>query len=334
MVYGVLRDFRALEAQASSREAAALVSAWLAPQPREGLAEDLRLNIPSALYTLLKAQYGDELDALARSLNTEASVDLRVNTLRATRGEALTALTQEGLEATPTPFAPTGLRLKKRAALQATAVFRDGWIEPQDEGSQLLAQLLYPQPGEKVCDYCAGAGGKTLALGALMQNRGELYACDVSQTRLEKLLPRAQRAGLTIIQAWLLRGDQPAASHFDAVLVDAPCSATGTWRRNPDLGLRPLDLAALAQQQSQILEKAASLVKPGGRLVYATCSLLAQENDAVVDAFLNKQPAFRSADAGAALAAQGIRLPGERLRLLPHQHGTDGFFAAALVRSR
>jgi 16S rRNA (cytosine967-C5)-methyltransferase len=325
-VYGVLRDFRALEHHAGSRAPAALIEAWLNPRSNDDLPEDVRLNLPADLYPLLKAQYGDDLPALAHSLNTEATVDLRVNTLRATREEAQAALAEDGIESEPTPLSPIGLRLKKRLPHGARAL-REGLVEPQDEGSQLLALLVNPQPGEKVCDYCAGAGGKTLALGAMMRNEGELLACDVSETRLQKLLPRAQRAGLTIAEAWLLSGDQPPAASFDAVLVDAPCSATGTWRRNPELRLRPVDLPKLAAQQLRILSDAARLVKPGGRLVYATCSLLAEENDRVVDAFLSAHPAFHCVDAPLALPQQS----GPRLRLLPNHHGTDGFFGTLFV---
>ena len=329
----MLRNFRALETRCGSREPAALIEASLAPAGTQALAEDLRLNLPEALYPLLKAQYGDELAGLAAALNAEAAVDLRVNTLRATREEAIVALATENIEAQPTPLSPLGLRLKKRIALHATHAFRNGLLEPQDEGSQLLALLVNPRPGEKVCDWCAGAGGKALALGALMKNEGELWACDVSASRLEKLGPRAERAGLGILQAWLLRGDSPPEKSFDAVLVDAPCSATGTWRRNPEQRLRPLDLPALTAQQLSILQNGAALVRSGGRLVYATCSLLAEENEQVVDRFLAAHADFSAGDAGLALSAHGIAMPGQQLRLLPHRHGTDGFFAALLNRA-
>lgn len=317
LVYGVLRDFRALEVRAGSRDPQALCKTLLESDSAQNLPEDVQLNLPADLYPLLKAQYGTELPALARSLNAEARVDLRVNTLKATREEAITALAEEGIAAQPTPHSPIGLRLAKRVALQATQAYKKGWVEPQDEGSQLLALLLNPQPGEKVCDYCAGAGGKTLALGALMQNKGELLACDVSQQRLQKLAERLPRSGLSVVQSWLLRGDAPPVQSFDAVLVDAPCSATGTWRRNPELRLRTLDLPRLAAQQLEILLNAASLVRPGGRLVYATCSLLAEENDAVVAKFLVQSPQFAAAS--------------EPLKLTPHRQGTDGFMASLLV---
>lgn len=323
LVYGVLRDFRRLEWLCGGCEAEALVEASLTAKESAAAPEDVRLNLPADLYPLLKRQYGEALPALADSLNREAPVDLRVNSLRGSREEALERLAAEGITAQATALSPVGLRLAKRVALHATRSYKDGWVEPQDEGSQLLALLLAPKPGERVCDYCAGAGGKTLALGALMGNTGELLACDVSQQRLQKLAERLPRSGLDIVQTWLLRGDSPPASAFDAVLVDAPCSATGTWRRNPELRLRPLDLPALAAQQLEILSAAATLVRPGGRLVYATCSLLREENEAVVERFLAQARSFRSAAAQRA----GLSLENGMLRLSPHREGTDGFFA-------
>ena len=320
LVYGVLRDFRALEHRTGGREPQALCQALLEPVNTSSLPEDVRLNLPAALYPLLQAQYGMELPTLAQALNQEAPVDLRVNRLRGSREEAIALLQQEGIEAQPTTHSSIGLRLAKRVALQATQAYKNGWVEPQDEGSQLLALLLDPKPGEKVCDFCAGAGGKTLALGAQMQNKGTLIACDVSQQRLQKLAERLPRSGLSIVQSWLLRGDAPPQESFDAVLVDAPCSATGTWRRNPELRLRPVDLPKLAAQQLDILRSAARLVKPGGRLVYATCSLLAEENEAVVNPFLAQAKEFKAESAP--------------LHLAPHRQGTDGFFAQRLLRAR
>lgn len=332
LVYGVLRRYRELVWRCQSTDPQTLCTAALQAPMTEGLPEDVALNIPEALYPLLREQYGADLPELARSLCTEASVDLRVNTLRATRDQAIAALMRDGIAAVPTPWSPLGLRLKKRVPLQTTASYRDGLVEPQDEGSQLLALLVHAQLNERICDYCAGAGGKTLALGAQMQNRGQLWACDVSESRLRRIPERAQRAGLDILQYWRLAGDHPPGGGFDAVLVDAPCSATGTWRRNPELRLKPLDLPVLTELQYRLLADAAAQVKPGGRLVYATCSLLTQENDEVVERFLQSHASFRSADAGRVLRAQGIEYSGERLRLYPHQHGTDGFFAALLQR--
>jgi 16S rRNA (cytosine967-C5)-methyltransferase len=282
-----------------------------------------RHNLPLWLWEKLKRDFGEqEASALGLALNQPAAVDLRVNTLKGTREQALEGLAQDHITAVPTKRSPIGLRLEKRAALQNTRVFRHGWVEPQDEGSQLLALHVSPQPGETVADYCAGAGGKTLALGALMQNRGSLHAFDTNAARLARLEPRLQRAGVSIVRAQVLRGERDPrlaalANRCDKVLVDAPCSATGTLRRNPELRLREIDLAQLQALQLSILGEAAQLVRPAGDLVYATCSVLREENQDVVDQFIARHPAFQR---------------GEQLQLLPHRDGTDGFYGATLVR--
>lgn len=363
LIYGVLRDAMAIarlagpEADAqgllltyalrhaavetpaltmlAGADAVADAAARLATNAAQLTAADQH-NVPAPLWAAWCAQYGEtETAALARTLLQEAPVDLRVNTLKTDRASARAALHAEGIDAEPTPWSPLGLRLARRAPLTATRVFRDGGIELQDEGSQLLTMLLGAAPGQRVADYCAGAGGKTLAIGAAMQNRGELWALDISRTRLERLPPRAQRAGLSALH-WRTLPDArwmaEAAGRFDAVLVDAPCSGTGTWRRNPELRLRPIDPQALASLQGEILAAAASLVRPGGRLVYATCSLLAAENDAVVAAWHAGAPAFRPLPVAAAAPALGALADGAVLRLLPHRHGTDGFFAACFER--
>ncbi|WP_051361944.1 RsmB/NOP family class I SAM-dependent RNA methyltransferase [Solimonas soli] len=300
------------------------------------LSDAERLNVPAPVWAAWLAQYGEaEAAALALALNREAPVDLRVNTLKATRDDAIAALAAEGIAAAPTPHATTGLRLARRVALQNTRAWKDGWIEPQDEGSQLLAALVAARAGECVVDYCAGAGGKTLALGAAMRNAGELWALDVAPARLARLDPRARRAGLREIRTQALPATDWHARYrerCDAVLVDAPCSGTGTWRRNPELRLRPLDLDTLAAQQRRILEAAAPLVKPGGRLLYSTCSVLAAENEAVVEAFLREHPHFEPQPAGERLALPALACGEPWLRLLPQRHGTDGFFAACLRR--
>jgi 16S rRNA (cytosine967-C5)-methyltransferase len=212
-------------------------------------------------------------------------------------------------------------------------------IEVQDEGSQLLVWLLAPRRGEMIADYCAGAGGKTLAAAMLMRGTGRVYAMDVSAKRLAALAPRAARARVTNVHALVL-GDADArarrlAGKLDRVLVDAPCSGFGTLRRNPDLKWRhgPQAVAQLAAKQRLILAAAARLVKPGGRLVYATCSILADENDAVVGDFQREYAQFRPLSCAELLAAQRIALDtGERLRLFPHLQRTDGFYAAAFER--
>lgn len=281
-----------------------------------------RHNLSEALWQQLVAQYSEpEASALAMSLNQEAAVDLRINLLRGTREQGLARLAAEGVEACATPHAETGVRVSRRLPLQTLPCYLEGWVEPQDEGSQLLALALAPQSGERIADFCAGAGGKTLALGALMGNVGELHAFDSSAARLERMTPRLQRAGLTMVTLHALDPDvavSPALlGSFDAVLVDAPCSGTGTLRRHPELRLQELDLAGLASVQAAVLHKAATLVRPGGRLMYATCSVLAEENEAVTAGFLAQDRGF---------------IAGETLRLLPHRDGTDGYYALTLRR--
>lgn len=326
---GVL-DLGALRALAGPVADAA--HAQLAAFDASALSEAEQHNVPAEIWTQWCVQYGAQAATLADALNREAPVDLRVNLLKCSREQALVALTAAGLEPAATALSPWGLRLPRRAALQNTTAYRDGWVEPQDEGSQLLAQLVDAQPDERVADFCAGAGGKTLALGATMQNRGALWALDIAATRLSRIAARAQRAGLDIVRPQVLPDPHWLAAHaagFDAVLVDAPCSATGTWRRNPELRLRAIDFAELARQQREILSSAARLVRPGGRLIYATCSLMEAENEAVVSDFVAKNSGFvLQISTNVADAA----FDGPFLRLLPNGHGTDGFFAARLLR--
>lgn len=258
-----------------------------------------------------------------RALLEPATLDLRVNLLKATRDEARAALAGEGVEATLTPLSPWGLRVDGRRQVTTGAAFRGGLVEIQDEGSQLVAALVDARPGMRVADLCAGAGGKTLALAMTMQNRGQLIACDVSAARLDNAVQRLRRAGVHNAERHLLvRGDKWIKRHaeqFDRVLVDAPCTGTGTWRRNADARLRlgEDDMAELLPKQTAILDQAASLVRKGGRLVYATCSLLAEENEDQVTGFLSRHSGFAQTDV---------------LALSPARHGTDGFFAAVLER--
>jgi 16S rRNA (cytosine967-C5)-methyltransferase len=271
---------------------------------------------------------------------------LRVNSLKADRAEVLAELTQPRrerapLDARPTPYSPDGIRLREKPAITRWPVYQDGLVEVQDEGSQLIARLVAPKRGEMVADFCAGAGGKTLALAMLMHGTGRVYAMDVSEKRLRELAPRAARAGISNVHPIVLSGEgdvraRRLAGKLDRVLVDAPCSGFGTLRRNPDLKWRHAEtaIAELAAKQARILAAAARLVKPGGRLVYGTCSILPEENEAVADAFATAHPEFAPLSCSALLAAQRIALDtGERLRLWPHVHGTDGFFAAAFERA-
>jgi len=306
-------------------------------------------DLPDWIVERLRAAYPeDELLALARSLQGAAPLDLRVNAARADRDAVLAALLADGIAASPTPYSPLGIRVAGRPPLNRHRLFLDGLIEVQDEASQLVCLLVGARRGEMVADFCAGAGGKSLALAAAMRSTGRVYAFDVSERRLDELKPRLARSGLSNVHPQRIASErdprlQRLARKIDRVLVDAPCSGLGTLRRNPDLKWRqsPESVAEMTRKQSAILAAAAALTRPGGRLVYATCSLLSEENEAIVDAFLAAHPAYRAVPARAALAAQGIEVPpvrahaahGEHLWLLPHVHGTDGFFAALLERA-
>lgn len=324
---------------------------WLA-QAKAVRLDDLppavRLDLPDWLYEALSAQYAaPELEALASGLSQPAPLDLRVNLLKAERDEVLARLNADGLAGEPCRYSPLGIRLAGKPSISRHPLFLDGRFEVQDEGSQLLGFLLQPKRGEMVADFCAGAGGKTLLLGALMRSQGRLYAFDVAEKRLAKLKPRLARSGLSNVHPARIESENDIkvkrlAGKLDRVLVDAPCSGLGTLRRNPDLKWRqtPESVAELSVKQAAILHAASTLVKQGGRLVYATCSLLDAENESVVSAFLATHPEFVSLSATAVLLKQGIEIAGdeadgaggERLRLLPHRQGTDGFFAAVMER--
>ncbi len=308
---------------------------------RASLPPAVRSNFPDWIRERLLAQYGDDGAAqLMEALNRAAPLDLRVNALKCSREQAEAALSEANIEFQRTPYAPLGLRLAKKPALQNLALFKDGGIEVQDEGSQLLAHLLGAKRGEMVVDFCAGAGGKTLAIGAAMRNTGRLYAFDVSEKRLAKLKPRLARSGLSNVHPVVIAHENDAkvkrlAGKIDRVLVDAPCSGLGTLRRNPDMKWRQQaqDVVELNAKQQSILAGAARLVKPGGRLVYATCSLLAEENEAIVEAFVAAHPDFVLLPVNEQLTSQKIALDtGIHLKLRPDQHQTDGFFAAVLER--
>ncbi|MYN01759.1 class I SAM-dependent methyltransferase [Pseudoduganella sp. DS3] len=320
-------------------------SAWLTRQleiDRTLLHKSMRANMPKWLFDKLVEQYGeDETLALADALNTPAPLDLRVNAMKTDRDAVIAELATAPIVAEPTPFAPLGLRLRKKPALQNLPLFKSGAIEVQDEGSQLLAQILGAKRGEMVVDFCAGAGGKTLALGAQMRNTGRLYAFDVSEKRLSKLKPRLARSGLSNVHPVAIAHERDAkvkrlAGKIDRVLVDAPCSGMGTLRRNPDVKWRQDESAIgeMHEKQVSILDGASRLVKGGGRLVYATCSLLNEENDAVAKQFIETHPDFVLVPMSQVLAEQKIANleMGDYLKLLPHKHQTDGFFAAVFER--
>ncbi len=312
------------------------------------------LGLPATASTLgLKYSFADdvvdewigrlglhETEQLLGSLNEEAPLSVRVNTLQCTVHECASRLREHGLDVQPGTISPFSLTLPRRVVLDTIPAFREGWFEMQDEGSQLLALLLQPEPGMTVVDACAGGGGKTLHLAALLENRGTLVALDPDRRRLHNLRERALRAGATIGQIIEARHDDPAPRRLhgvaDAVLVDAPCSGLGTVRRNPWLKLQEVKERSrqLAAVQYSILAAAASMVKTGGRLVYSTCTLVKAENEDVIQRFLEGHPDFTLASAAEILHAWGveIRERAPMLTLWPHHAGTDGFFAAVLIR--
>jgi len=314
------------------------------------LAPMVRNNLPDWLWQAFATSPGiEQREALAQALMKPAPLDLRANTMKTTRDKLLTEMNALGGRylAEPTPFAPDGLRIKGKPALQNSTWFKAGHLEVQDEGSQLLCYLLAPKRGEMVVDFCAGAGGKTLALGAIMRSTGRLYAFDTSQRRLTNLKPRLARSGLSNVHPVWIDSENDAkikrlAGKIDRVLVDSPCSGIGTLRRNPDLKWRQslTGVAELNVKQASILASASRLLKPGGRLVYGTCSLLPAENQAIAEDFLAKHPEFEVIPAAEAL--KDHFMDGERplgtspdnpwWQLWPHLHGTDGFFAAVFRR--
>ncbi len=366
--YATLRRLRSLSARCPDDQPRKLLLAamyclrgWnqkqLAPILKDGDAEWLavakaadtaawpaavRCDLPDWLYERLAARFPGDIEALATALNRPAPLDLRVNPLKTSREAVLKQLASDHIAAAASPWSPLGIRLEEKPALSKYPLFVDGSIEVQDEGSQLLGYLVAPKRGEMVADFCAGAGGKTLLLGALMRSTGRLYAFDVAEKRLANLKPRLARSGLSNVHPVRIESENDQkvkrlAGKLDRVLVDAPCSELGTLRRNPDLKWRqsPESVAELTAKQAAILASASRLVKPGGRLVYATCSLLAEENEAIVGDFLAAHADFRVLPAGEILQRQGIALAvdGDMLRLLPQVHGSDGFFAAVMERA-
>ena len=375
-VYGVLRRLRYLSSIAANDEndpddARKLILAWLLriegksirelepmlseqqkewaiaikAKSTENLPLAVQADVRDWLWDKLVAQY-NEIEALkiCRSMFAQASLDLRVNTIKASREEVLERMIAENTNNESTieamPYSPIGIRMPARLGINKHVLFTEGKIEVQDEGSQLLSYLVAPKRGQMIADFCAGAGGKTLAIGALMKNSGRLYAFDVSEKRLANLGQRLKRSGLSNLHAQVISSETDPKlkrlnGKFDRVLVDAPCTGLGTLRRNPDLKWRQTEQAVseMNVKQTNILARAAKLVKGGGRLIYATCSLLKDENEAIAEAFLVAHPDFSLVPASVILAQQKIRLDtGEYLKLLPHLHGTDGFFAAVFEK--
>ncbi|WP_395687692.1 RsmB/NOP family class I SAM-dependent RNA methyltransferase [Caenimonas koreensis] len=317
---------------------------------KEDLLERHRHNLPEWLVQPLKDQLGSEFWALTDSLNQPAPLDLRVNTLNDKRADVQKELKLAGLPSTPTPYSPWGLRLESKPVLAKMDAFARGAIEVQDEGSQLLSLLLDAKRGEMVVDFCAGAGGKTLAIGAAMRNTGRLYAFDTSTHRLDAMKPRLARSKLSNVHPAGIAHERDErikrlAGKIDRVIVDAPCSGLGTLRRNPDLKWRqtPQSVQEMTVKQAAILRSAARLLKPGGRLVYATCSVLPDENEQIAAAFTAANKEFSPLAAlevlsnlkvdGAATLCSGGETGGDFLRLWPHRHHTDGFFAAMWVKN-
>ena len=306
----------------------------------ETLPFEVRADLPDWVIQRLRAHLDDaQILAIAQGLQASAPLDLRVNTFRARREAVLEVLRAQDIVAEAARLSPFGVRLEQKIALNKHPLFLSGDVEVQDEGSQLLGLLMEAKRGEMVVDFCAGAGGKALLLGAVMLSKGRIYAFDVSEKRLNNLGARLKRSGLSnIFPSRIDSENDPKlkrlAGKIDRVLVDAPCTGLGTLRRNPDLKWRQTEagLAELNVKQKSILNAAAKLLKPGGRLVYGTCSILREENEEIVMDFLSTHPSFRLVSAAEVLQRQGIEVDGigDYLHLSPQQHQTDGFFGAVL----
>lgn len=301
-------------------------------------------SLPDFLADRFLKEFGDEAEVAAEAMNERAPLFGRVNLLKGTREELIRRLTEENVDARPGKLSPLAVELETRQNAFSLKAFQEGYFELQDEGSQLLGQLVDPPP-TKVVDACAGAGGKTLQLAADMKNRGELFAFDIEERRMEDLKRRARRAGVHNVRVRVIPAGDEAKEAIadltgkaDRVLVDAPCSGTGTFRRKPDGRYRLTEelLQEHVARQKTLLARFATLVKPGGRLIYGTCSVLREENEGVIEDFLGKHPEFSvmpaSEELGEELGAKVTR--NGFLRLFPHKHGTDGFFGAILVRRK
>lgn len=329
-----MRELISLVSETEAKLLTGIKSVSLEAQPL-----DVQAEFPVWLMEKLRNFMSDsEILDLGRSLQQAAPLDLRVNTLLASRDEVLAVLSKDGIEGSATPYSPIGIRLAGKPAINRHELFVIGKVEIQDEGSQLLGYLLGPKRRDMVVDFCAGAGGKSLMLGALMRSQGRIYALDNSEKRLNNLKPRLKRSGLSNLYPQLITNENDIkvkrlTGKIDRVLVDAPCSGLGTLRRNPDLKWRqsPQSIEELKRKQAAILASAANLLKPGGRLVYATCSFLPEENQEIVDKFLSTHPRFMQLNCAELLIQQKIPLDtGAFLQLSPGLHRTDGFFAAAL----
>lgn len=332
----------------TGRERAAISSGRLDDAP--GF---VRADVPEWLWPAFSEAFGDDAVVEGAALAARAPVDLRVNALKATRDKVLLSLKRFDPE--PTPLSPHGIRIaapagpKRAPYLQGEPGFAKGWFDIQDEASQVAALLAGGYGGAQIVDYCAGAGGKTLALAAEMGNSGQIYAFDADRRRFGDIRDRLKRAGVRNVQIRPPDGADPLADlrdRADVVLVDAPCTGVGTWRRRPDAKWRmaPGALEIRRKEQAAVLDAAMALVRPGGHLVYATCSLLAAENQDRIAGFVGENPSFGLCDpAEAWLAALGAAMPehvatdvagfGRAVRLSPASTGTDGFFIALMRRN-
>lgn len=309
------------------------------------MPEDVRTECPRDVFGKIKAVFGTRFADEMAAMLEPASLDIRVNTIKAERVSVMNGLKRHEIETTLTPFSPVGLRAQSRVHLADTKLLQQGVIEIQDEGSQIIALLCAAKPGAQVLDACAGGGGKTLAIAAEMKGKGRIVAMDNSTSRLLRGKPRYVRAGIHNVEARSLEDEKQVKwlkrqkESFDVVLIDAPCTSSGTWRRNPDLRWRRHGptMDEIVVMQTQILERFQKCVKPGGRLVYATCSLYREENEHQIDAFLEKHPDFKVMPIADAWTDAGLPVPcpctGNYMRLAPKQTGTDGFFAAVLQRA-
>lgn len=358
----LLLAYRVAAGELAPESAAAKLGRWTPMRlPFEGVREveqaiarvadpvqrfGLQHSMPDWLARLLLAEFGEQADGLAAALRSEPPRVIRANLLRGSREDLRGMLTAARVAAAPTEFAPHALVVLDAAPLFSLAAYEQGWFEQQDEGSQLIAELVAPPPRGKVLDVCAGSGGKTLALAALLHNRGTVLACDVHERRLAELKPRAARAQAQNVR-WAAIGEhewpEPVttfARSADRILLDVPCSGIGAWRRRPEArwALKPSDLESLQQTQAALIDRAAALLSPGARLIYSTCTLLRAENEGQIEAALARHPALELVRArevlGGALADRVADPSGATLSLRPDVHGTDGFFAAVLRKKR
>ncbi|MDE1900465.1 MAG: RsmB/NOP family class I SAM-dependent RNA methyltransferase [Alphaproteobacteria bacterium] len=296
------------------------------------MPDDVRVECPPDVAPILREKFSANFMREMRAMLEPAPLDLRVNILKATRDDILAQLQQAGFRAELCALSPWGVRVFDRPALNALPMLKEGLVDIQDEGSQMIAAVVDARPGERIVDFCAGACGKTLAIAATMQNTGRIVACDVMAGRLKAGAERLRRAGVQNVETRVLSSERDPwvkkhKTSFDRVLVDAPCGGTGTWRRNPDARWRALGpgLEALVKTQGQILDSAARLVRPGGRLIYSTCSLMPDENENQIAAFLATHADFTLEPCGLDGA--------DYLALTPAKHNTDGFFAAVMRRA-